>query len=275
VTIDARKSDAAAKKQRQQLAFENGQKLVIDLEFHDLMLEKERKSLMSQLMYCYAANNRAAEPCRLVLTGLDGPMGELYHAIPGSQHWQVDAASKDYIEHFADTKDQLVYLTADSTNEITELSKDKVYIIGGIVDHNRYKNLTLDKANKQGIAHARLPIGADLKMMTSKVLTVNQVVEIVLNYLDTKDWHEALVKAIPKRKRGAEEDDDANEDTNKAEDNADKEADADEKATSSDDKADEKAADVDAADNKKADEPSHEPAAKVAKVAKEESTDEC
>jgi hypothetical protein len=47
---------------------------------------------------------------------------------------------------------------------------------------------------------------------------------------------------------------------------------------SSGEKADEKAADAYAADNKKADnnkEPSHEPAAKVAKVAKEESIDEC
>jgi hypothetical protein len=38
----------------------------------------------------------------------------------------------------------------------------------------------------------------------------------------------SLNQAIPKRKRGAEEDADANEDTSKAEDN---EADADEKAT--------------------------------------------
>eukprot|EP00959_Pyramimonas_sp_CCMP1952_P260225 5440781-Pyramimonas_sp.AAC.1 len=53
------------------------------------MLEKERKSLMSQLMYCYAANNRANTPCRLVLTGLSGEMGAHYHSIPGSQHWKV------------------------------------------------------------------------------------------------------------------------------------------------------------------------------------------
>mmetsp|Transcript_20448 Transcript_20448/g.44752 ORF Transcript_20448/g.44752 Transcript_20448/m.44752 type:complete len:335 (-) Transcript_20448:510-1514(-) len=211
-SIEARKAADAAKKQRQQEAFEKGQNLVLDLEFNDLMLEKERKSLMSQLMYCYAANNRAPAPCRLVLTGLMGAMGAHYHSIPGSQQWKVDAQESRYIEYFAESKEKLVYLTADSTNEITDLDPDKVYIIGGIVDHNRYKNLTLNKANKQGIAHARLPIGNDLKMITSKVLTVNQVVEIVLNYLDSKDWKAALVKAIPKRKRDADEEDGEDED---------------------------------------------------------------
>lgn len=51
----------------------------------------------------------------------------------------------------------------------------QTYIIGAIVDHNRYKNLTLEKAEKQGIAHARLPIGPELKLRMSSVLTVNQV----------------------------------------------------------------------------------------------------
>lgn len=33
----------------------------------------------------------------------------------------------------------VIYLTADSTEELTELKEGETYIIGGIVDHNRYK----------------------------------------------------------------------------------------------------------------------------------------
>jgi len=50
-------------------------------------------------------------------------------------------------------------LTADSENLLTVLDPTDVYIIGGIVDRNRYVNLTLDRANEQGIRHGRLPIG--------------------------------------------------------------------------------------------------------------------
>lgn len=33
----------------------------------------------------------------------------------------------------------IIYLTADSGEELTELNPDETYIIGGICDHNRYK----------------------------------------------------------------------------------------------------------------------------------------
>lgn len=36
-------------------------------------------------------------------------------------------------------KDSIIYLTADSPDELTELKEGETYIIGGIVDHNRYK----------------------------------------------------------------------------------------------------------------------------------------
>lgn len=36
-------------------------------------------------------------------------------------------------------KDKVIYLTADAENEVDELKEGETYIIGGIVDHNRYK----------------------------------------------------------------------------------------------------------------------------------------
>ena len=36
-------------------------------------------------------------------------------------------------------QDSVIYLTADSSEELTELKEGETYIIGGICDHNRYK----------------------------------------------------------------------------------------------------------------------------------------
>lgn len=36
-------------------------------------------------------------------------------------------------------KSEIVYLTADSSEELSELRENETYIIGGICDHNRYK----------------------------------------------------------------------------------------------------------------------------------------
>ena len=42
-------------------------------------------------------------------------------------------------EEAENTKRNIVYLTADSEQELTELKKHETYIIGGICDHNRHK----------------------------------------------------------------------------------------------------------------------------------------
>ena len=81
---------------------------VFDLRIQEVI------SLSSQLAYTYSANKKA--PCpfeHLLCTSLDG-------------NTPVDRGT-------------IVYLTADSDVELTELTEGETYIIGGIVDHNRYK----------------------------------------------------------------------------------------------------------------------------------------
>jgi len=111
-------------------------------------------------------------------------------------------------------QENVIYLTADSEEELLELKEGEVYIIGGICDHNRYKNLCLNKAIESNIRTARLPIGRYLASLTTrKVLTVNQVFEILVRWVETRDWEEALYAVIPKRKfvGGANDGDDDND----------------------------------------------------------------
>ncbi|GAA6059853.1 hypothetical protein JCM10212_007058 [Sporobolomyces blumeae] len=121
-------------------------------------------------------------------------------------------------------KESVVYLTGDSPNVLTTIDPRETYVLGGIVDRNRHKFLCLDKANRLGVRHAQLPIGQHLpEMTTRKVLTVNQVFEIMVNYVESEreqrqaardrgvvdereidkvggDWREALRKVMPERK---------------------------------------------------------------------------
>ena len=98
----------------------------------------------------------------------------LYEAIPVWSGLSKYIIYKSNVEGAAGTRG------ADET--ITELEDDKVYIIGGIVDRNRYKNLTLNKAKQLGYRCAkcvlrggvitRLPLEL-VRFHGSRVLTVN------------------------------------------------------------------------------------------------------
>ena len=202
---EKRIKEAEEAKAKKTEALRSPYSVVLDLEFGDLMTEKESRSMAKQLTYCYSANTKAAVPLCLYFTGLDGEVGEaLLKSSPGYKNWAVRHEEGSYLDALAERKGDLVYLTADSEHELTEFKPNEVYIIGGIVDKNRHKNLTLNKANEQGIRHARLPIRDHLKMTGTHILTVNQALDIVLAQLELKDWDKAMERAVPVRKQAKE-----------------------------------------------------------------------
>ncbi|KAF9266264.1 hypothetical protein L218DRAFT_971618 [Marasmius fiardii PR-910] len=190
-----------------------GGKVVVDLGFDDKMSEKEVSSLTSQLAYTYSENRNASFPFSIIYTSLNGrtydrleAMSEAAYKRWSQTEWWREGYEKlwtgsDTEDARPNVKEKVVYLTADSDVELAELNSEEIYIIGGIVDHNRYKNLCLNKANEAGIRTARLPIGRYINSLpTRRVLTVNQVFEIMLKWVETKDWEEAFYSIIPKRK---------------------------------------------------------------------------
>lgn len=99
-------------------------------------------------------------------------------------------------------KGEIVYLTSDSPDTLTELSPYSTYIVGGLVDKNRHKGICYKVAQEKGIKTAKLPIGEYMDMQSRKVLATNHVVEIMIRWLEYGDWGEAFMRVIPKRKGG-------------------------------------------------------------------------
>ncbi|KAJ7693822.1 guanine-1-methyltransferase-domain-containing protein [Mycena rosella] len=184
-----------------------GGRVIIDLGFDEKMTEKEVQSLCSQLAYTYSANRNAGHQFSLLFTSLNGKsltrlesMSDAGYTRWVNSEWWSEGYERLWAEDPA-VKQTVVYLTADSDDELTELKPDETYVIGGICDHNRLKNECLNKAEASGIRTARLPIGTYLsELRTRKVLTVNQAFEILVHWVDTRDWEAAFHAVIPKRK---------------------------------------------------------------------------
>jgi len=180
----------------------NGSTILVDCEWEEHLTDKEIKSLIQQLLYCFGANKRAATPAHFVLSGVE-PGGKQHSALKklaGFDDWiGFRCESEPYTSLYE--PEQLIYLSSDATEILEEIEKDKVYIIGGIVDRNRLKGSTHQKALSQDIRTVRLPIQEHRSMGTySSVLTVNHVFTILLEFQATKDWNIALEKGIPQRK---------------------------------------------------------------------------
>lgn len=230
--------------------------LVIDCGWDHLMDDRQRISLGSQITRAYSDNSKAPYRSHLVISSFDKLLKERFDTVLRKMHenWRgIKFMPEDFVhaaeqakekmkgthggqlagafadkEDFAPENGEVIYLSSDSPNTLTELKPYSTYIIGGLVDKNTHKGICYQKAIEKGMKTAKLPIGEYLRMASRPVLATNHVAEIMMRWLELGDWGEAFLQVIPQRK-GAEKrarPDDAeeigdNEELETAADNAD------------------------------------------------------
>lgn len=183
--------------------------VIIDCAFDDLMLEKEIVSLSNQITRIYSDARRSKYAVGLVVTSFGDRLESRFDdALSQYKSWKTGInfskdSLKDYLESQPYVKDDLsnvVYLSADTDDKLEKLSKDEVYIIGGIVDKGRHKNLCQNKAQEMRIQTKRLPIDEYIKLSGRKVLATSHVFELLLKWWEFKDWKKAFEAVIPQHK---------------------------------------------------------------------------
>ncbi|KAL8758886.1 MAG: hypothetical protein Q9199_001175 [Rusavskia elegans] len=239
-TSEKRKANAepeapAAKKPKISKPVQLPVSFVIDCNFDDLMRDNERTSLASQLTRSYSENHKAPFKSHLFVSSFGGLLKQRFDTVLAGHHhsWKgvkflegdfevaaseaADLMKTDRrgrlagaFQKFEDeldteatsTSGEIVYLTSDSSETLTELKPYSTYIIGGIVDKNRHKGICYKRAMDRGVRTAKLPIGDYMRMASRFVLATNHVVEIMLRWLEMGDWAKAFVEVIPQRKGG-------------------------------------------------------------------------
>ena len=188
------------------------QRLAIDMSFDHLMSEKDLAKCIKQVHRCYSNNRRVPNPIQFYLTSFTGKCLEMMEKNVGYRNWDVNFCSQNYLETFNPA--EVVYLTSDSENIIKELDSKKVYVIGGLVDHNGHKGLCHNLAIQSGVSHGKLPIEEYLEMKTSRVLTIDHVFQIILEVSQGKSWKDAFISIIPARKGATSKNDMSNSNEN-------------------------------------------------------------
>lgn len=192
--------------------------IIMDCEFDELMNEKEIVSMSNQITRCYSAKRHSKYEVDLVISSFNKRLKQRFEkSLLDYTKWQnMTFKENDVLKELLPTDSEdlskYVYLTADTENELQALEEGYTYIIGGIVDKNRHKQLCLNKANDLGLKVARLPIGKYIQMNSRQVLATSHVYEIMCMWFECgRDWEKAFNAVLPPRKlkNGIKEDSEA------------------------------------------------------------------
>lgn len=156
--------------------------LMYDEEIHN---ERERVSLVKQLIFCYSYLKQSNACIHLHLASIS-PLSSLTEKLHrmGFENW-LASRHQEHTEQFWDPR-RIVILSPDAIEVLDTLEEDKIYVIGGIVDRTVRKSATLKTAETIGAESRRLPLKEHLGSMVTHILNVDHVFRILCDYQETK-----------------------------------------------------------------------------------------
>ena len=186
--------------------------ICFDLNYNTYMDWKEQKSLISQLSSSYSINKHCKKKINFYFTNMTKEIKERLNK-NNAENWKVHYNEKPFflIDELISLKKEFIYLSPDAEEDLDNVTDDKIYIIGGIVDRNVIKNLSKSRVNniknennEIKIDIKRLPLQKYMKDIGNIVLNINTVVEILSGYMDMdekeKNWKIVFENTLPKRK---------------------------------------------------------------------------
>lgn len=159
------------------------------------MNHRENKETAKQLSFCFGKNRTHREPFELHFCGLNqrtNLWNDLQSRIPTltKKPLPIQIHFEDICDVFP--KEKLVILTPDSPNILDVYNPDDHYVINGLVDRGDKLPLSMAKAKKFDIRTARLPLEQFRRCQVNKTITLDQMLEVMLEMKLSHDWNKAL-----------------------------------------------------------------------------------
>ncbi|KAH7649112.1 hypothetical protein FG379_003677 [Cryptosporidium bovis] len=217
--VDGRKRRSFVNKDEYLQNLGNGPTIIVDCDYDDKHSERNIRSLVVQLSLSYSCIRKSNSPLKLIICGISDRLYEgLVNTLANNwvgvellKYGLKELLNERYIslesENEVCTKNcDVIYLSADSDNVLQyhddfKYNSKQVFIVGGIIDRNKHKNISIMRANELNLETARLPIKeSGIILNYSEVLTVNHVVECIVKYNETANWHDTFNSILPKRK---------------------------------------------------------------------------
>ena len=176
---------------------QTGCKIVIDLSFSNVMVDKEIRSLAYQLSFCINAIKKSEFPVHLNLCSYKDKIKAECELL-SFKKCNISVFEDAIEDVFHGDIQRVVYLSPDADDVLDSFTPDDIYVIGGLVDNKILKNETRERAKDIKIVSKRLPLEfVDNIKKYRSCLNINTVIEIIVAYFKLNDIKMAIKEALP------------------------------------------------------------------------------